>query len=179
MAIDQGLLLWASSLYRESENQEYLSHGRLRPIPKVRVFVSHVTEAFRMVEGFVVLMRCSGIDAYFDWNSLYMTDEERSEGSLSVDARIAKADVFVFLATEGSVHSKECLRQLEYAESVKRTIYIVNTKTKNTFWSINTQTRYDELSVELQSRFSGRFKVRVREKSRNNLWVPISSSRQL
>ena len=179
MAIDQRLLLWAASMYREGENLEFLPHGRIRHLTKRRVYVSHATEAFRMVEGFIVLMRSANIDAYYDWSFASLTDEERSKESIDEHARIDMADVFVFLATEQSIQAKHCLEELEYADMKDCSIYIVPTKTSNTYWSPSTLKRFNELSIEFQSRTAGRFVARIREKERPNLWIPISSAKQL
>jgi hypothetical protein len=176
MAIDQKLLLQAATRYDDSTNVEFSPVGSLVPVPKRRIFISHSLDSFRMVEGFIVLMRRAGIDAYFDWESGNMTDEFRHGVARDVKVRIAKADIFILLATEGSVNDESCARALEFASIINRRVYIAHTISGTTEWKINNTGKYNQLTIERSMKTIDKFSVKILEHRRRQLWATVGNA---
>ena len=179
MAIDQTLLLQAASLYREKDNQEYYPGSRLAKIPKRRIYISHSMESFRMVEGFIVLLQKAGIDAFFDWESGAFTDEFRNGAMRDLKFRIARSEVYIFLATENSIRSETCLKSLDFASIINRKVYIAQTTAGTKEFGFSPPHKFDLLTVERENSRSQRFGVKILEKQRQNLWLPITNVSQL
>lgn len=178
MAIDQLMLLHAASSYHEQLNQEFFTGNSLVPVAKRRIFISHSLDSFRMVEGFIILMRQAGIDAFFDWDSGNLTDESRHEMVRDMKVRIAKAEIFILLATENSVEDETCRRAYEFASIINRRIYVVHTISGKTEWKPPIP-KYDQLSIERTMRNVDKLTVKVLEHRRQQLWNSIGNVWQL
>lgn len=173
MAIGQKLLIQASELYRDSLNTEFISGFRLRPVPKKRVFINHAPDDFRFVEGLIVLMRQSGLDLYFDWDSGKNPGGSRDERKKQIQERIAKCDVFLIFATENYYVVPYCIQDLEIAEVIHKKIYIVPTTLDGNVYGTDFLGKYNELSI--QKTVQGRFVVKSLDTDKRNLWRTVSS----
>ncbi len=176
MAIDQNVLLHASASYDEALNQEFAPGYSLVPVPKKRIYISHSLESFRMVQGFIVLMRRAGMDAYFDWESGLITDDLRYHVNRDTKVRIAKADVFILLATEKSVKDPGCMKALEFASIINRRIYVVHTTSANHEWKLDDERVFNQLSIERSMKAIDRYTVKVLEKRRRQLWLTVGNA---
>lgn len=177
MAIDQKLLLQAAPLYVERENTEYVTSGSLVPITRKRIVIFHALEAFRMVEGFIVLLRKAGVPAYYDWNSGYVVDAERHNPEYDLKIRVAKADLCFFLCTESSVTSEQCLKAYKFASLINRRIYVAHTLSGETEWALQVSDIYNQLDIDRGP--GGAPRVKVLNQERRRLWVAINSESQL
>jgi hypothetical protein len=173
MAVGQKLLIQASEFYNDSLNSEYVSGFRLRPIAKKRAFINHAPDDFRFVEGLIVLMRKSGLDLYFDWDSGDKPGSSRDERKKQVQERIANCDVFFVIATENYLSVPYCLQDLEIAKSLNKKIYVIPTAIDGTVYGTEYIGIYHELTV--QKTVQGRFVVKSLDTDRKNLWRTINS----
>jgi hypothetical protein len=173
MAIGQKFLIQASEFYFDYLNTEFVSGFRLRPIAKKRVFVNHAPDDFRFVEGLIVLMRKSGLDLYFDWDSGDHPGCSREERKQRIQERIVNCDVFFFIVSENYFSVPYCRQDLEIAKSLDKKIYVIPTSVDSTVFGTEYIGIYNELSV--QKTVQGRFVVKVLDIDRKNLWRTVNS----
>lgn len=179
MAIGQKLLLHESSWYAEATKPTYISGRMLSRMVKRKIFISHAPESFRMAEGLIVMLRKAGIEASFDWDSGYFTDEENASVARDLKARIASSDVLLFLSTAHSVVSENCLMALRFASLVNRPIYEVRTTCDDSTHMLRQVQAYNEMTIEVSKGVPPRYLVRVQEPRHNQLWHSITNASQL
>ena len=139
----------------------------------------HAPDAFRLAEGFIVLMRSAGIDAYFDWDSGYHTDDHRPDSEEDLMLRIKEADICMFLCSEQALLLPGCRRAFEFALSLNRPLYVVHTRSGNTEWKPQIQSVYSQLTVQDSPHASGSFIVKVLDMGLSQLWKMIHSVENL
>lgn len=180
MAIEQELLLREAVAYTDALNLEFQPRRPLYRIPKRRIFISHASDAFRFVEGFIVMMRKAGIDAFYDWESGFLTDEVSGSPFRDLKVRVAAAQVFIFLATEQSITSADCLRALHFAKLINRHVYAVDTCSGKRVFSLPDDEQCHQLSVEKKIiRGSTSYLVRVQDRRYERLWQTVKQASQL
>ena len=173
MAIGQKFLIQASEFYSDSLNSEFVSGFRLRPIAKRRVFINHAPDDFRFVEGLIVLMRKSGLDLYFDWDSGDRPGVSRDERKKQVQERIANCDLFFLIATENYLSVPYCRQDLDIAKTLNKKIYVIPTAVDGSAYGTEYIGIYHELTV--QKTVQGRYVVKALDTDRKNLWRTVNS----
>ncbi len=179
MAIGQDVLLRESVQYSEQLNQEYRTGRHLYKLAKRRIFIDHAFESFRFVEGLIVMMRKCGVDAFFDWQSGFFTDAVSGSPARDLKVRIAAAETFVFLATEQSVASEECLKALRFAAMINRRIYVVETTVGKQVFSLPDIKKYHILTIETSKGEIPQYLMRVQDPRHSQLWFVVKDGSQL
>lgn len=92
-------------------------------------FLSHSHKDQTLVKGLIVMFQEQGIELYIDWQDTTMPEKPNVETANKIQKQIIAHEVFLFLATENSTASRWCPWEIGYADSCKRRIYIIPTKT--------------------------------------------------
>lgn len=122
MAIDQTILFAASNYYQSSLNKQ-ASDGRTYRT----AFLCHSHLDEQLVKGLIVEFSRRGVKLYVDWLDTSMPDTPNKETAVKLQLRIKQADMFLFLATRNSMHSRWCPWEIGYADGIGKVPHILPT----------------------------------------------------
>jgi hypothetical protein len=91
------------------------------------VFLCHSHKDETIVKGLLVLFEEAGVDLYIDWKDHTMPDVPNVETARKIQDKIKGCDQFIFLASANSKASRWCPWEIGYADSSKRSIFIIPT----------------------------------------------------
>jgi hypothetical protein len=179
MLIAQDELLHESVSYDDRLNQWRRSDMGPSWFLRHRYFLCNEPTSFRLAEGFIVMMRKAGVEAFFDWDSGYYTDEAKSGIARDLKTRIAASDVFILIVTEQAIHSEYCLKALKFASLINRRIYVVNTSDGKQAYRLPNDADYHQLTISRSVGIPPRYLVRVKDQHHEQLWRNVKNSSQL
>ena len=122
MAIDQTILFAASNYYQSGLNKK-ASDGRTYRT----AFLCHSHLDEQLVKGLIVEFSRRGVKLYVDWLDTSMPDTPNKETAVKLQLRIKQADIFLFLATRNSMHSRWCPWEIGYADGIGKVPHILPT----------------------------------------------------
>lgn len=122
MAIDQTILFAASNYYQSGLNKQ-ASDGRTYRT----AFLCHSHLDEQLVKGLIVEFSRRGVKLYVDWLDTSMPDTPNKETAVKLQLRIKQADMFLFLATRNSMHSRWCPWEIGYADGIGKVPHILPT----------------------------------------------------
>lgn len=95
-------------------------------------FLCHSHKDRELAEGLQALLREAGLDLYIDWQDETMPDKPSRETAQRIRRRIEDNQLFLYLATGNSAHSKWCPWELGYADGKKSDQRIIVIPTRDT-----------------------------------------------
>src|SRR3972149_3610050 len=125
MAISQSLLINKSASFREPLYESMRKSASAGKMKSAFLCHSHKDEA--IVKGLVVLFEEAKVDLYIDWKDHTMPDIPSAETANRIQHKIRTCDIFFFLASLNSKASRWCPWEIGYADSSKKSIYIIST----------------------------------------------------
>lgn len=127
MPLKQQDLLSASQKYASLEKTANFSIALESIQHRKKAFLCHSHKDIDLVKGLVVSFREKNVDLYVDWLDASMPETPNKETAQKLQQRIAKADMFLFLATNNSMESLWCPWEIGYADGIGKVPHILPT----------------------------------------------------